>query len=210
VTLGARLREHVLADDAEAMLAHYLDGSFSGAWFEKLGGPGDDPSVADRFTPADILAVSTLSVKIGGWPAIELLYRRADELTGLLEAIPRDVDLQNATDEHLASVYAAQNALNQIDGIGHVSRSKLLARKRPRIVPIRDTHVLLALMGRDHGNFAQPLREALRGDDEVRGRLEALGSTAERSHLSLLRVLDIVVWMRAHGAASVKPVAATP
>lgn len=204
MTLGARLREHVLADDAEAMLDHYLDRSFSGAWFEKLGGPGDDPSVADRFTAADVVAVSTLSVRARARSAIELLSSPcADELTGLLAAIPRDVDLHVATDEHLDRVYAAQGALDGIRGIGDVTRSKLLARKRPRLVPIRDQHVLRALLGQDHGDFTQPLRDALRDDDEVRGRLGALRAPENRSHLSLIRVLDIVVWMRTHGAASV-------
>lgn len=136
-----------------------------------------------------------------GWAAIALLEARAAELNALLEAIPTNRALHEATADDLEAVYAAQRVLDSIDGIGHVTRSKLLARKRPHLVPIRDQHVLLALVDRDHGPFTQPLRDALASDDELIERLEELRQ--DRARLSLLRVLDIIVWMRAHGAASV-------
>lgn len=202
MTLTDRIQVHVSADDADSMLSWYLDRNmFSGAWFETLGGPGDDPAVANRFTPADLVAVSTLSARVPGWAAICLLETRAAELNALLEAIPANRALHEATDDDLEAVYAAQHVLDSIYGIGHVTRSKLLARKRPHLVPIRDQHVLLALADRDHGPFTQPLRDALASGEELIARLQELRQ--ERMHLSLLRVLDIIVWMRAHGAASV-------
>lgn len=89
MTLADRIRAQVSADDTDKMLSWYLDRkTFSGAWFETLGGPGDDPAVADRFTSADIVAVSTLSVRIPGWAAITLLEARAGEFNRLLEAVP--------------------------------------------------------------------------------------------------------------------------
>lgn len=204
MSLSDNLREHVFADDAAEKLAHYLDkGAFSGAWFQILGGRGDASEVANRFTPADIVAVSTLSVQVTGWAAIALLSTRADELSGLLADIPADVPLHEATNAHLEAVFAAQDALGNIASVWHVTRSKLLARKRPHLVPIRDQHVLAGLLGEGHdGRLTRPLRDALAAEAEVRGRLEKLRTEAGDTTLSLLRVLDIVVWMRVHGANS--------
>lgn len=201
------VRDHVFADDSSEMLDRYLyHGRFSGAWFETIGGRGDAPEVADRLTPADIVAVSTLSVKIPGWAAVELLDRQAATLADLLAQVPRDVELHDAADADLQAVYELHDALDAIHDIGHVTRSKLLARKRPHLVPIRDQHVLIALIGEAHGNFTEPLRDALRDDPSLRTRLDDLRREASAaSDLSLIRTLDIVVWMRTYGAKSIDP-----
>lgn len=198
------LQEHVFADDAASMLDLYLNqGRFSGAWFESIGGRGDAPDVAGQFTPADIVAVSTLAVRIPGWAAVEILDRRADELASLLGQVPADLELHAASDADLAAVYKLHDALDAIKDVGHVTRSKLLARKRPNLVPIRDQHVLVALIGQAFGNFTEPLRDALREDRALRAQLNALRQDAQRPELSLIRTLDIVVWMRTYGAQSV-------
>jgi hypothetical protein len=200
--MTSRIREHVDADDAADQLRQYLSpGVFSGAAFETIGGRGDAPDTADRFTPADLVAVTTLSVRVSGWGAIDLLETRSDQFAELLAAVPH-TPLSEASDEDLDPIWRLQDALDTVDRIGHVTRSKLLARKRPHLVPIRDQHVLIALTGKDHGRFTQPLRDALRHDG-VLHRLEQLRDQAGTADLSLLRVLDIIVWMRTHGAASV-------
>jgi hypothetical protein len=84
-----------------------------------------------------------------------------------------------------------------------VVRSKLLARKRPRLVPIRDKHVLRDLTGSATGDLTCELRDELR-DDELRQRIEQIKEDAGQPHLSLLRVVDIVVWMGAYGDGSVR------
>lgn len=145
MNLHDELHGHLFADDAdtgaEAVLAKYLGGTFTGKWFETIGGRGDAPEVADRFTSADVLAVSMLSVRVPAWTSIELLDRRAEEFTTLLAALPTDCDLHEVDEEHLTAIWAIQDALDTVDGIGHVTRSKLLARKRPRLVPMRDQQV---------------------------------------------------------------------
>lgn len=202
--LSGSLHKHVFADDAADKLADYLnDEDYSGAWFERIGGPGDAEDVADRFTGDDVAAVATLSVNIPGWAVVELLHRRADELSGLLAAVPNGRALVDASDDDIGKLFALQNALDTVRGVGHVTRSKLLARKRPHLVPIRDQHVLVALLGRAHGPLTVPLRDALRADTAVRGRLEELREGSCRPELSILRVLDIVVWMRVYGATSI-------
>lgn len=81
----------------------------------------------------------------------------------------------------------------------------MLAHKRPRLVPIRDQYVLDDLMGTRNGLFTQPLRDALALDTATMDRLRELASGTARvpDDLSPLRVLDVVVWMQAHGDAQV-------
>jgi uncharacterized protein DUF6308 len=56
---------------------------YSGAYFEQLGGGGDRPETARRFTAEDLLAVSMLSVRIDGYHALHVLEYQARELNGL-------------------------------------------------------------------------------------------------------------------------------
>jgi Family of unknown function (DUF6308) len=50
------VREYFARDDGRLL--------FSGALFERLGGGGDRPEVANRFTPDDIVAAKMLSVEV--------------------------------------------------------------------------------------------------------------------------------------------------
>jgi GrpB-like predicted nucleotidyltransferase (UPF0157 family) len=127
----------------------------------------------------------------------------------LLEAVPRDVHLHAATDDDLEPLWALQDELDTVAGVGHVTRSKLLARKRPRLVPIRDQYVLTALTGRKASPFTRPLRDALRDNPDLVDRLNSIGRAASAEELPPLRVLDIVVWMETHGADSVESKAGT-
>ena len=88
-------------------------------------------------------------------------------------------------------------ALDPLPGIGWVTANKLIARKRPRLVPVYDSVVRDALQpGPDQ--FWARLRSCLAEHDDVRAELDRIRerSAADLSHL---RVLDIVVWMRAFG-----------
>jgi Family of unknown function (DUF6308) len=77
-----------------------------------------------------------------------------------------------------------------------------MARKRPRLIPIKDSVVDKAL-GRRKRNFWEYLRGAL--TPEVRSQLESIYTRARNgpsdvpNHLSELRVLDIAIWMPMHG-----------
>ena len=78
-------------------------------------------------------------------------------------------------------------------GLAPQAASKLLARNRPHLVPLRGQHVFAALPGRDHADFIMTLGEALRADGMV-DRVEQLRDETGGEELSVLRVLDIVGW----------------
>jgi Family of unknown function (DUF6308) len=74
--------------------------------------------------------------------------------------------------------------------------SKLLARKRPRLLPIYDD-VVKKQVG-NPANIWESLRVALQADEgDLATRLRKIGDDAGGSHLPVLRVFDVVTWMEA-------------
>ena len=80
---------------------------------------------------------------------------------------------------------------------GALIRHKLVARKRLLLFPIRDTVVEGALgLNGPKDLWWRPLWGALSSDDAMVSHLSAIRQLAETPHLSLLRVADIVIWLR--------------
>lgn len=76
-----------------------------------------------------------------------------------------------------------------------MTAAKLLARKRPHLLPVYDQVVKAALQPRS-GRFWEPLWEELQ-DVRLVDRLEAVRSEAGvDGAVSLLRILDFAIWMR--------------
>jgi hypothetical protein len=73
---------------------------------------------------------------------------------------------------------------------------KLLARKRPCLIPVYD-EVVRCAFGRPD-NIWQAMREALqRNDGAFRAALEDIARKAEiPAGVTLLRALDVTIWMR--------------
>ncbi|WP_127360471.1 DUF6308 family protein [Actinacidiphila soli] len=197
---------------AAGLLARYFgtlpaDGSpFTGAFFERLGGGGDRLATRDLFTAEDLVAVSMLSVDVPAPAALEILQTRALELSDLLRLIPTDTDLVDVPDDTINDGWPATklwNVLNALPGVGWVTAGKLLARKRPRLVPVYDTVVKSTLQLT--GGFWEPLRCTLRADGQhLHERLLKIrAESGIGDDISPLRVFDIVVWM--HGKGYVPP-----
>ncbi|WP_156671062.1 MULTISPECIES: DUF6308 family protein [unclassified Mycobacterium] len=113
---------------------------FTGCWFE----PFASASSADQFESTDILAVKALSVAVPIESAAQLIVTEADRFNMMLTKIPKDVDLwQVARSEVEPQSSAAElhAALKSLDGVGYVTAGKLLAAKRPRLIPILDSKV---------------------------------------------------------------------
>lgn len=193
--------------DAVRLLQTYFaprpEGRYSGAYFERLGGGGDRPEVADTFTADDLVAVSLLAVDIGGDAALDLLVTRRDRLGALLREIPRDVALADLTADEVGDGWTVRplyRELMSIGGLGETSVTKLIARKRPHLVPILDS-VVADELGVVKGRYWRPLHEWLVADDRrMHRRLESLRETAGiGADISVLRVFDVLVWMVGKG-----------
>ncbi len=157
-------------DEAASLVRGYFDTSvpgkqYTGAFFERLDGGGDRPAVANRITGADLVAVQMLSVTVPE-DAAAALSSKANQIEDLLCQIRADQDLVDVEESVVAPespAWELWQLLLDIPGIGWVTANKLLARKRPRLLPVYD-NVVRDLLGRpDH--FWASLRRELAADD---------------------------------------------
>ncbi|MFB7288113.1 DUF6308 family protein [Actinacidiphila glaucinigra] len=187
----------------------HSDGSprFTGSRFERLAGGGDEPSVAGRFTADDVMAVATLGVTLPARAALRLVEPSAEDRYGaLLEQLPADVELADA-DQHLIArggpAWQLWEHLRETDGIGPVAAGKLLARKRPRLLPVYDS-VIKRVFSRPRNDlsFWSDVRSTLRAEERqlVRHleRVRVLAGIGD--DITVLRVLDTMAWT--HGKDS--------
>lgn len=176
---------------------------FTGARFESLGGPWNDPSNADRLTAEDVVAVSCLSIHISGTAAIRILEHQADAIGELLAAMPRLGEplwevAESDVGPNSAAVKLWRLLRDERDGLGPTTVSKLLARKRADLVPIYDSVVGWALGMADSVGHWETMRHLmLTTIDGVRlhQRLATMAADAGLGPLiTPLRVFDVLVW----------------
>ncbi|MCC9737602.1 DUF6308 family protein [Streptomyces sp. MNU89] len=204
--LGQRLRMVLGAERVVGDLRRYFGlglppGTvpFTGSRFEHLAGGGDRPEVADRITAEDLIAVQTLSVTVPAPVALDILEGRLGvRLSGLLQAIPRDIDMADAEAVVVADGSPADQAWQLLEDqpdVGWVIAGKILARKRPRLLPVYD-RVVRCAVGRP-SSFWLALHTALREDDAALHRqlLELRQAAGLPETVSALRVCDVAVWM---------------
>lgn len=176
---------------AELVNRYYSDEPFAGSLFDGLG---DNPP--DRFTTDDLLAASLLDVRFKPEAVRALVTERvADEL---LSRVPTDLPLWKANyDADLGEQSAAGQLwlkVRAIPGIGRTRASKLLARKRPRLLPIIDSVVSGALGLGNAGSWAA-LQTAL-DDAQIRSAIDGMAPTLDGAAPTTLRLLDVATWMR--------------
>ena len=168
--------------------------AFTGALFNTWAGGG--LAQPDTVTSDDLIAVQYLSMRPFSGTIWHLLSGRRGLLEAALAAVPRTVSLWDPPDVVLPALQAATRAwqvVKEIPGADWVTAGKVMARKRPALVPVYDRFVRSAIGG---GQFWEPLHEWLRVEsnvallEEIRGRA---GISAEQ--VPLLRVFDIVLWM---------------
>ena len=188
----------------DSLLYHTASPALIGAFFEPTRAfEGDlihtirqnDPH---RITVEDLFAVTMLDVAVGPLGVRRLLYdeQTRDVVNALLKIIPNDVDIWNGK-EHIELGGPADQLLNllprQGDRIGPTTAAKIVARKRPRLIPIVDSVVVAILQApsRDMWRiFYQYLQSA-----ERRERLGAMRPHVVSSTVPLLRMLDVLLWM---------------
>ena len=208
-----RLLEQVSKDDSGELLKDYLSDDVingreprSGRLFEKFQATEKKPN---EITPSDLLAVSQLSMKIGG-------YQKSDSIPDSAVIKLFDKELQKKVSKSLAKIKTNWRLetispkdlevfndeisklwpiLRDEVGLKRVATYKLMARKRPHLCPIRDSFAVKVL-GRPE-NWFLSWQDAFKENQEIVKRLNDLRSKNHKAkHLSLLRVADIIIWER--------------
>ncbi|MEO6411917.1 MAG: DUF6308 family protein [Pedococcus sp.] len=190
-----------VAPPAKDLLYAYFEPNrpFAGATFDTL--PNND---ASRFTPEDIVAASLLDVRFTPL-AVRALLDPDGEPANKLRAIRADVQLWDQdAGEALAKANDAWRAVRKLDGVGPTRASKLLARKRPRLIPIVDSVIRKALPSLGTDSWAA-FRAALQSSD-LREEVMAVRPEVAPKDTTVLRLIDVAVWMRCSGSRNARGV----
>ncbi|MEU5563611.1 DUF6308 family protein [Micromonospora musae] len=193
-------------------LGRYYDpaGEFAGATFRTV-----TPNDPGQITAADLFAVTLLSVRLRPAAARRVLHdeQHRDAIRRRFAAVPENADLAEADvvtlDDASALYEDVKRALaspRSAKSDPWVTASKLCARKRPSLLPVRDTKVreLLGILpGSDHRHDWLIHRELMR-DSEIHRLLNdarARATTPKGTPVDIqdpsLRVLDVVLWTHA-------------
>jgi hypothetical protein len=213
MSLGDRIWSYIRDDDdngnrpVDRLRRYYT--TKPGRNFDTLCGGGARPETQDRFVADDVVAVALLSVDIPPAAIVTLLDEKRELLSGFLQAhvgeqsdtraLPLDQDLWDVDKSLIKPGSQADklwHELDAIEGIGWVTTGKLMARKRPRLIPGFDRVIRACLMPKKSNTWWVSLHDAVDQDRGIVTRLEELKADAELpDEVSLLRVLDVAVWM---------------
>lgn len=197
---------------AHERLARFYDrsGNYAGASFTELG-PLDPADI----TASDLHATTLLSVRVGPGATRRLLdpAEPRQRVLATLATLPNKDLLVAGPDDLLAmeafylTVKSALSGPTTSSGNAWVTASKLCARKRPRLFPVRDNVVCehLGLLGpRRRGDYRVDWQvyRAIAGDRRVSDALTALIPRVREEgqdrrlqiETSDLRLLDAALW----------------
>lgn len=177
---------------------------FTGAHFETLGGEWHQPATRNVITAGDLAAVSCLSVKIPGVAAVRVLQAQAKDITGLLSAMPPvDATLWDVPESALNHPEAPASQLWHLlrrcrDGLGPTTTSKIMARKRAKLIPVFDTVVQEVLGLPSSENHWVTTRRLMHTEVDGRALHTRLAESARRvgvdATVTPLRIFDVAVW----------------
>lgn len=185
------------AEQVDRHLKRYFGGGtdkFTGRWFEEFAALGDP----NRFEASDVLAVEALSVKVLPEAASVLLLTEAEQFNSLLRQIPRDQNLWEVgrltVMEHCPATELHGLLRRKLPDVDWVTAGKLMAAKRPKLIPILDSKVQELIRPPD-GLFWVTLYDELA--DESRRAAISNACRSAPPHVSLLRRIDVALWMAA-------------
>lgn len=189
--VGRNIDAFVALPGSKELVAAYFNPNerFAGATFDLLV-----PNYPFSYEASDALAASLLDVRFIPSAVRRLLSN--PKFTALLMQIPVDVSLWEATDEMLDEHSPSQalwEELRRLGEVGPTRASKLMARKRPHLIPVIDS-VTRTGLGIGRGNAWLLLREAL-SEKSRRQRIDDLRPLWLSSEVSTLRILDALMWM---------------
>ncbi|MDG4795444.1 DUF6308 family protein [Micromonospora sp. WMMD1082] len=184
--------------------AYFRPGAYSGQWFETFAGGGDRFESRDQITVDDLYAVEALNVQVPFAVGIELLDGQLGrDISTHLREIPAAAELGSpgarelvADGAHADRAWRLLNNRSETTGIGWVIAGKLLARKRPKLIPVYDS-IVRCQFGAPKHVWTRLHDQLADNDGELRTALAAVRATVGvNDHVSVLRVLDIVLWGR--------------
>lgn len=194
-------------DGAEEPLKHYfaVDGDkprFTGSQFDRLFAGDDWQTPPNAFGCCDLVAVKALDVEVPAHASLQLLGNYGatrSRLVELLDSINLCATLEKPDGRSLllddtSEIWQAWRLLRAFEGVGDATAAKLLARKRPHLVPISDS-VVRGVAGRGT-SWWKCVARYFESEERV-DRLRAARDAAGQPELPLARVLDIAVWMQA-------------
>jgi hypothetical protein len=119
---------------------------FSGRRFDRVAGRGDASAVRDEITAGDVLSLTFLNIQRGlAELTLAVLDVRAKRIAELLAQIPVGLAMHEAGWEHYTADSPAKalwELLRTCAGQNRwVTANKLLARKRPQLLPVYDNQV---------------------------------------------------------------------
>ena len=148
----------------------------------------------DRFGPMDFLAIQALEVSIPSGSALQILKAEVDKYNDLLNGLPHEPiwEAERAVFEPGGAAIELFDHLDDLPGVGITKATKLMAAKRPRLIPIQDAFVQEELV-LPKGRFWLPMYDQL-ADGPLREFIGGLTKGAPDG-VSLLRCIDVAVWM---------------
>lgn len=179
-------------------------GIYTGSHFESFVGA---PNPETEVTATDLIAVQALSVTVPSRASIGILGSYAPRISELLGDIKSTLKLEDVESEASfdALLGAESPALalwdllrRNADGedrwdVGPTIASKIMARKRPHLIPIDDS-VVADLTGLNKKYSWLTWWQELRTDNYLTERAKEVREHVGRPDLSTLRALDIVLW----------------
>ena len=203
VKVFSEISEKILTEQIKKVLEHsftkklvhryfnpQINEPFSGSLFHTLG-----INDANQFGNDDLLSLNLLDESVTARQIKELTTGKFDQL---LRALCDSYDVTQLDGEAYKPAIEIWGALSEIHGFGPTRVSKLLARKRPNLIPIRDSIVNKQLQIEGH-SWWRSLAATMRHSD-VKESLNDLCLTIDMCAVPHLRVLDVAIWM--HGSQS--------
>lgn len=173
----------------KAVRLYFAPGTkFAGETYDSLG--YNDPS---KITTEDLLAVTLLDVSWRPSAVRSILVDQADKISELLCEIDNNTTLWDLDHgcNNLLKAECLWNLIDDLDGVGPTKTSKLLARKRPLLVPITD-RIIVSAIG-DGKNWWRTLRYCFT-QETFRQIIDQL-RPQEAENASLLRIFDVSIWI---------------
>jgi hypothetical protein len=199
MTVAAQIRRALDDDRTPSLVEAYFNdaGPFAGLTFDRL-----KPNDPHSFGPDDLLAVTLLDVSCSPPAVRALLAEDRTRWRSMLEAVSPTRYLWEMVEDR--QLYDDANALWQSIRalpVGPTTTGKLLARKRPHLVPIHDS-VVHRYLGTNANAYWLDIAEALT-DVDLRRRIDALWQRDEQRP-STIRLLDVAVWMQCSGSRNAR------